>query len=356
MTDTFQLANGEVEYKVEYGASSKAAFKTLYAGLLPKGFTPWLTGTKNESTLVVRKRQPPRPAVSRVPILMALLTLASVVAFGVLERSVYAKFAPGIPDYVVVISYSASILAILAAHELGHRFVADREHLASPTPYLIPGIPDFTASLPSLGIVSLQREPAVNRDAVFDLSIAGPLAAFVVTVVLYFVSGFAAVQSSLPLAGNQVVNAYVSVSQVNPSVVQMAIDSALSGFTPAVAQGYFRLSPVNDAAAIGFLLTFLNLLPMTFFDGGYMAASVFGSRGVRLATYLSVLGLVTLDTPTYWVPAIIVLLIASRQPRGLVLDEVSGARPSKRLVLLLAFLLALLCLPLPQNFATFPLG
>ncbi len=356
VTDSFQLADGEFEYRVEYEPGSKAAFKALCAELRQRGFAPWLTGSKDECTLVVRKRQPPRPAVSRVPVIMALLTLASVVVFGLLERAIYAVFAPQIPDFVVVISYSASIVAILAAHELGHRYVAEKEHVASPTPYLIPGIPDFTAFLPSLGIVSLQREPAVNRDAVFDLAIAGPLAAFAVTVVLYALSGFASVQSAVPFTGNQVVNPYVSVSQVNPSVVQMAIDSVLSRFSPAVAEGYFRLSPVNDAAAIGFLLTFLNLLPMTFFDGGYMAASVLGSRGVKLATYLCVLGLVTIDTPTYWVPAIIVLLIASRQPRGLVLDEVSGARPTKRLVLLLAILLAFLCLPLPQNFATFPLG
>ncbi|MDV3244174.1 MAG: hypothetical protein LYZ66_03215 [Nitrososphaerales archaeon] len=355
VTDTFQLPDGEVEYKITYGPGSKDSFKALCSELLPKGFSPWLAGSKDDCSLVVRKRQPPRPSVSRIPVIMALLTVASVVVFGLLERSTYAIFAPGIPDYVVVVSSCACILAILAAHELGHRYVAEREHVASPTPFLVPGIPGFTAFLPSLGIVSLQREPAVNRDVVFDLSIVGPIAAFGVTLLLYFVGEFAAVQSVVPLSGNRVVNGYV-FTQINPSVIQMAIGSALSGFTSSVAPGYFKLSPINDAAAIGFLLTFLNLLPMTFFDGGYMAASVFGGRGVRVATYLSVLALVTIDTPTYWAPAIIVLLIASRAPRLQVLDEVSEAKRSKKAVLLLALLLAFLCLPFPQNFATFPLG
>jgi hypothetical protein len=359
VTDSFQLPDGEVEYSVEYGPESKGSFEALWSELLPQGLSPWLTGSKEDCTLVIRKKLPPRASTSRIPAFMTLLTVASVTGIGLLEIAIYADFAPAIPSYAVLLSYCVCILAILAAHEFGHRYFAERRHLAPPTPYLIPGVPGFTAYLPSLGIVSLQREPAVNRDSIFDVSVAGPLAAFAVTLVLYVVSAFASVQSALPLAGNQVVNAYIfqiSVSQVNPGALQTAINSALSVFLPSVTPGYFRLSPLIDAASIGFLLTFLTLLPMTFFDGGYMASTVMGGRGVRLATYLSIIALVAIDTPTYWAPAIIVLLISSRQPKVQLLDEVSPPAPSKRVLLLLAILLAFLCLPIPQNVATFPLG
>jgi hypothetical protein len=354
--DSFQLPDGEVEYRVEYGPESKENFRALCSELQPRGFSPWLSGSEDDCSLVVRKWQAPRPSVSGIPVLMALFTVASVAAFGILEVLLYAHFAPIIPDYVVLLAYCACILAILVAHEFGHRYMAERRGSAAPVPYLIPGIPGITAFLPTLGVISTQREPATNMDSLFDISIAGPLAAFGITVVLYVLSAFASVQSSLPLSGNQAINAYFSVGQVNPGVLQTAIDSALSPFLARVTPGYFRLSPVSDAAAIGFMLTFITLLPMSFFDGGYLASTVLGERGVRVATYLSFLALVLIDTPTYWAPAVFTLLLASRSQRVQLFDEVSRPARSKRVLLVLAIILAFLCLPIPQNFATFPLG
>lgn len=355
VNDSFQLPDGEVEYRVVYGPESKQNFRALASELLSKGFSPWLTGSKEDCSLVVRKRQPQRPSVSGIPVVMALFTVASVIAFGILEVLIYSKFAPVIPGYLVLLSYSACIVAILVAHEFGHRYAAELRGTSPRVPYLVPGIPGITAFLPTLGIVSNPREPALNRDALFDVSIAGPLAAFGLTLVLYVLSAFVSVQSSLPLSGNQSINAYFSVSQVNPGVLQILIDSALSPFLKT-APGYVKLSPVNDAAAIGFLLTFIMLLPMAFFDGGYLASTVLSERGVRIATYLSVLALIAIDTPNYWAPAIFTLLVASRQQRLQFLDEVSEPSHSKRVLLVLALLLAFLCVPIPQNLATFQLG
>ena len=353
--DSFQLQDGEMEYRVSYTPESKENFRALCSELLPKGYSPWLVGAEEDCVLLVKKKQEPQRSVSRIPVLMALLTVASVVAFGILEVLIYSDFAPVIPNYVVLLSYCACMLAILVAHEFGHRFVAERRGTSAPVPYLIPGIPGITAFLPSLGIVSTQREPAVNRDTVFDIALAGPLVAFGITLVLYVLSAFASVQSTLPLSGSQSINAYFSVSQVNPGVIQMAIDSALSPFLQRVTPGFVRLSPVSDAAAIGFFFTFITLLPMSFFDGGYLASSVLGERGVRAGTYLGVLALIAIDTPAYWAPAIFTLLIASRQQRVQLLDEVSKPSRRKRLLFVLAIVLAFLCLPIPQNLATFPL-
>ena len=353
--DTFQLPEGEVEYRVGYSPESKEGFKALCSELQPLGFTPRLSGTEADCALVIRKKQPPLPPVSRIPVLMALFTVASVVAFAILEVLIYADFAPIIPGYVVLLSYSACVLAILVAHEFGHRYLAEKKGSAARTPYVIPGIPLITPFLPSLGIVSTQRDAVLNRDTLFDISIAGPVVAFCITVVLYVLSAFASVQSSTPVTTGQAINAYLSVGQVNPGVLQMGIDSALSPFLQHVAPGYVRLSPVSDAAAIGFRLTFLSFLPMAFYDGGYLASAILGERGMRAATYLSILLLVAVDTPAYWAPAIFTLLIASRQQQPQFLDEVSKPARSKRVLLLLAILLAFLCLPIPQNLMTFPL-
>lgn len=353
--DTFQLEDGEMEYRVTYAPDSKQKFKELCAELQPKGYTPWLTGSEEDCVLLVKKKQPPRPSVSRIPVLMALFTVASVVVYGIFEVLSYAKFAPVIPNYVVLLSFCACILAILVAHEFGHRYVAEMRGTSAPVPYIVPGIPAITAFLPTIGIVSTQREAAVNRDSIFDIAIAGPLAALGVTLVLSILGAFASVQSVLPLSGNQQINAFLTVGQVNPGILQMALDSGLSPFLRQIAPNLARLSPVSDATAIGFFLTFVTLLPMSFFDGGYLASAVLGDRGVRAATYLSILLLLALDTPNYWAPAFLTLLIASRQQRLQLLDEVSKPAGTRRLILILAVVLALLCVPIPQNFATFPL-
>lgn len=347
VNDTFQLPDGEVEYKVGYGKDSKKDFRTLFSELRSIGWSPWLVGSEEDCSLVVRKRQPPPASASKIPAVMAVFAAASVVVFGLLEILIYAEFAPVIPWYAVLVSYCGCVLAILAAHEFGHRYVAERRGSAALAPYMIPGIPVVTAFLPSLGIISTQREPAVNRDDLFDVAIAGPLAALGVALVLYVLSSFAVVQSSMPLSQTQVVNS---------GLLQAAMDYVLSPLVRQPAPGYFMLSPVSDAAVIGFTLTFITLLPMSFFDGGYLASTTLGERGLRVATYLSVIALVVLDTPTYWALAIFSLLIASRQQRPLLLDEVSRPARTKRFILVLVIIVAFLCLPVPQNFATFPLG
>ena len=123
-----------------------------------------------------------------------------------------------------------------------------------------------------------------------------------------------------------------------------------------MAPGVVKLSPLADGATVGFLLTFVGILPMTHFDGGYLSSALFGGNVTRRATYLSVLALIIFDTPSYWALAIIILLMAGRPLTLQLYDEVSSPDRTKRFIFLLALLLAFLSLPIPQNIATIPLG
>ncbi len=356
VNDAFQLPEGESEYRVAYEADSGPKFERLHRELAAKGLVPWLTGTTGDCVLMVRKKQPPKQARSMIPLLMALFSLASVSAFAILEQEIYSAYAPNFPWQLVVFAYGACVVMILAVHEFGHRWASKRQGTISPTPYVIPGIPTVTAFLPALGIISPQREPAVNKNRLFDLMIAGPLAALAATLVLNVIGEVTAVPSTLLAHGTQTVNSYISVSQINPSVLQYAMNGALSPFLRQASPGYVNLSPVADAAAVGFMLTFAGLLPLVFFDGGYLSSAVLGSRGTRAATYLGVLTLITFDTPNYWALAIVVLLLAGRQFNTKVYDEVTGVSPRRRAIFLLVVVLAFLCVPVPQNLATVPLG
>jgi len=353
--DSFQLPDGETEYRVSYSEESKSNFEKLTEALGRQGLTPLLAGTKEDCVLFVRKKQAAVQSKSRVPLILALFTFASVVVAAVVEVEVYGAFASGVPWYAVSLPFVACVWLILLAHELGHRVVSRRNKTAPPTPYVIPGVPELTFFLFSLGIISVQREPAVNRDRLFDVMVAGPILALAAAVVLYFVGGVTSVPSALPAQGIQLVNG-IPVEGVSPSVLQYGIGVLISPFIAAPPSGLLSLSPIADAATFGFPLTFVSLLPMVFFDGGYLISAVFGSVPARVGTYLSVLVLILIDVPDYWALAIVVLLLAARPFDIRTRDEVSGISQGRKALYLAMILLAILSVPIPQTIATFPLG
>lgn len=354
--DYFELPEGESEYEVAYGPDSKGAFEQLTEELRPAGLSPQLAGTKEECTLYIRKKVPVPPSRTRAPVILVLLTFAAIAVFGILEILIYGKFGPGMPSYVVFTAYAAGVLVVLGAHEVGHRYVASKRRATPPTTFMIPGIPDVPPYLPAVGLATSHRGASLNRDTLFDVMIAGPLAALLATVILYGCAEFTSLQSAIPLAGNTVVTPYLALGVSNPSILQYALDLMFSPFTANVAPGFLKLSPLLDGASAGFLLSFVSLLPMSSFDGGFVSLAAWGGRASRAATYLSVLVLITFDTPNYWIIAIIVLLLAGRPVNVRLMDEVTDSSRNRKILAVVMVIVAFLCVPIPQNIATIPLG
>jgi uncharacterized membrane protein (DUF485 family) len=351
--DSFVLPGGEFEYQVTYDEGTKGKFVGLSHELEAKGYRAELTGAQDEPVLVLRKAEPSARPPPRLPALLALLTLVSIVVFSLLQRVVYEQLAPSIGGYQVFFGFGVAVAVMLGAHEVAQRYVAKARHGGHANSYLLPGIPFLPPFIPSLGFAASQTEPALNRDRLFDTVVAGPLAILGLAIVFYILGDVTAVQSSITFQASRLANSTVSI---NPSVIQMAIDSALGPVLPKVAQGYLLLSPVSDGATVGFVLAFVGLLPMASFDGGLLSTSALGSRAARAATYLSVLALLVLDTPTYWALAVVVLLIAGRPFKLKLLDDVSRLSSSRKWAYVGLLVLAFLCLPFPHNLGTYALG
>jgi len=354
--DSFQLPDGEMEFSVVYGPDSKERFVELCRALTASGFTPRLAGTKEEALLFVRKAQTVGERQSRVPVILALLALGSVLVFGLFLGIVtYPQYAPSVPGGVVILLYGAAVIGIVAAHELGHAYISRKKGETPPTSYLLPGILGVTYALPVLGIISRQRGPAVNRDRFFDVMLAGPLMGLAVSLALYVLGALFAVQSAVPLQSCQQINGTLTLC---PSVIQMGLDAVVGPLLPHAALGYSVLSPLADGAIVGLILTFVGLLPMASLDGGHLSNLVWGPGASRIATYLSVVLLISVDPPAYWALAFVVLLLMSlnRDSEVQLLDEVSSISNNRRWLYLGALVLALLCMPLPQTIAGFPLG
>ena len=79
--------------------------------------------------------------------------------------------------------YSATILAILGAHEMGHYLACRYYRVDASLPYFIPMLGVLTGTF---GAVIRIREPILYKRALFDIGIAGPIAGFLVAVPALF--------------------------------------------------------------------------------------------------------------------------------------------------------------------------
>jgi len=110
--------------------------------------------------------------------------------------------------------------------------------------------------------------------------------------------------------------------------------------------GEVLMTPLLFAAWIGFLVTFLNLLPAWQLDGGHLARTLMGPKLHKYATYGSMVILVLLD---FWVMALFILFLSSRSPGANPLDDISPLSQKRKLAYAGVVVLAFLCAPIPSG-------
>lgn len=350
---SFTLPDGELEFQIAYDGESKHKFVDLKSQVTPLGYRPELTGSMEECVLTLRKVVPTTKRLPRLPVFFALSTLGALAVSALLQQEIYHDLVPSLSNYVTFFAFGVTVAVLLGVHELVQRLMARKRDAGRANSYLIPGIPIIPPYLPTWGFATTQRDPALNRDSLFDTLVAGPLAVLGLTIVLYAVGSLTAVQSTVAFSQTPLVNSTVTI---NPNVIQISIGTLLTPFVRSVPAGYLAVSPLVDAATIGFILVFLWLLPIASYDGGLMATAAWGPRAARAAGYLSVLALLVFDTYTYWAIAVIGLILVGRPFQLKLLDEVSPLSSSRRWLLVGMLVVAFLCLPIPKNLATFPLG
>jgi Zn-dependent protease len=236
-------------------------------------------------------------------------------------------------DFAVL--YTFSLIGILGVHEAGHMFAARIHKIRTTWPYFIPGIP--VVGIPTFGAMIQSRGLTINRDLLFDVAIAGPLAGLVIAIIVSFYGAYTSPVLD-PAIAQQLDGSLV---KLNDSVL---MTFALAVFGKAGPDVEVLMSPVLFAAWLGFLITFLNLLPAWQLDGGHMARSVFGQKIHRIATYASVAVLFLLR---YEMMAIFILLFSMRNMDVRPLDDVSPLSKNRKLAYIAVIAIAALCAPLP---------
>lgn len=243
--------------------------------------------------------------------------------------------------FEMAIIYTLSLLGILGIHEAGHLVAARIHKLKTTWPYFIPGLPVY--GIPTFGAFIQSRGLTINREILFDIAIAGPIAGLVIAIIVSVFGAYTAPTIPDDIAQQlKEESRLIEWNQGEPLLMR----GALSLFGKGGAGEEVILTPVLFAAWIGFLITFLNLLPAWQLDGGHMARTLIGAKLHRYATYGSMAVLVLLG---YWFMAIFILILSSRNPSAQPLDDVSPLPKNRKIVYAVVVILAVLCAPLPSS-------
>lgn len=201
------------------------------------------------------------------------------------------------------IPFSASLLLILLAHEMGHYLFCRYYRVRATLPFFIPA----PTMIGTLGAVIRIKAPIRSRAALFDIGIAGPIAGFIVAVVTLIV----ALSLSKPLAAG------IGGSDLHlgfPLIFYIAHD-LLRRFDPnysisALPLARIYLHPTAVAAWVGMYATALNLIPSSQLDGGHIVYAL-APRAHRLISWITVVVLLFLGRYNYgwwfWASLIIVM-------------------------------------------------
>ena len=167
------------------------------------------------------------------------------------------------------IPFAGTLLFILVTHELGHYVLSRIHRVPASLPLFIPGPPHFIGTF---GAIIRMRGPIMNRRALFDIGVAGPLAGFVIAVVALIVG--------LQLSTVVDRTATFGLQLGEPLLLQFLSWLVIGSLPP---QADVVLHPIAFAAWFGLFVTSLNLIPIGQLDGGHVAYALWGNRQKTMA-------------------------------------------------------------------------
>jgi membrane-associated protease RseP (regulator of RpoE activity) len=209
-------------------------------------------------------------------------------------------------DFALGMHFSVPFLLILTVHEFGHYFTAMYHKVKASLPYYIP-FPPIPLSLGTMGALIRLRSVVPSNKQNFDIGIAGPIAGFVIALLVLFY-GF----TNLPPAEH--------IFSIHPEYEQYGLNYAEhvynkpSDSTVSISLGknllfLFFEKVVADPELVpnpnemmhypyllaGFLalvFTSLNLLPIGQLDGGHVLYGLVGYKKHRVIASVFFVGFI----------------------------------------------------------------
>jgi Zn-dependent protease len=279
-------------------------------------------------------------AKRQVPLHLIFFVVAVTFVFydGLMRSdSIFAKTYVSDP-ILLAGAYTISLMGILGIHELGHMIALKHYNIKASWPYFLPGVPGI---IPTFGALITQRSNMPNKNVMFDVGIAGPIAGLIITVIVSIYGS--AISTLVPIEEYQRLSEENRLFSFDTGLLMIA---TLHMTDKAVENTVLVMSPLLFAAWIGFALTSINLVPAWQLDGGHLARAMFGERWHRIITYA---GIGALFIMGFWPMAILVLILSQRFPSNAPLDDVTSLSPRRKLLFFITLGIAIVTAPIPSS-------
>lgn len=286
----------------------------------------------------VRWVNEPTPNNRWLPSLLAVLTVISILAtYTVMYGMTELTWQSAVGSLGLAAQFTAALVAILLAHELGHYFTARRFGVAVSLPYLIP----FPLSpFGTMGAVIRMKDIPPSKKAMLWTGAAGPLAGLIVALPILIAGLALSNVEPLPQSGTYLME--------GNSLLYMGLKYLIHGeWLPSATHDVF-MHPLAFAGWAGLLVTSFNLIPAGQLDGGHIAYAWLGARS-RYLTWgiLAVLLGLGLLWPGWLLWAVLVFIFARTQQEPLNTITPLGSREiAVAICLLVVFVLTFTPFPL----------
>jgi membrane-associated protease RseP (regulator of RpoE activity) len=324
--------------------SPGAAVERLRPRLAPRGYTPFLREEQGTVWVhAVAQADVAEPTRLLLHLGLFIATVITTLVAGAFEQGVAFRELWAHPSRLLAgVPFSATLIAILGVHEFGHYGVGRHHGMPVSLPFFIPVPPVPPFILGTMGAVIRLRGAILDRRALFDMAIAGPLAGLVVAVPAYVVgiswSRVISIAEYSSMSGNE--------PSLGPSLLAVIVHRLVLGPMPPNA-GAIELHPVATAAWFGFFVTALNLIPAGQLDGGHIVYALFG-RQHALISKLAVAGLVVIGLAfgslnwLVWAALIVIIMGFRHSPT---MDDITPLDGRRRALGVFALILLVLLLP-----------
>lgn len=240
------------------------------------------------------------------------------------------RFAEALP-------IALGLFVILISHEVGHWLLARRHQVRLSWPFFLPAV-----QVGSFGAITRFESLVPNRNALFDIALAGPAFGGITSLLLLVVGLLLSHPGSLFQLPNQFFQGSILVGSLARVVLGSALHSPVVNIHPLVIIGW-----------LGLVITALNLMPAGQLDGGRIVQAIYGRKTAGRTTFATIvlLAIVSLGNPLamYWA---IVILFLQRDLERPSLNEITEPDDARAALCLLAlFLMITTLLPLTPALA-----
>jgi membrane-associated protease RseP (regulator of RpoE activity) len=358
-------------YRGSLIGDSLQAYDLLSASLKEYHLTPLFT-TENGQQLILLVPELPiaKKPKNWINLLMFILTLLSVIVSGGLF-SADASLPTDAWQLIVYLvkhgwPFAISLIAILGTHELGHYFAGKAHGVQVTLPFFIP-LP--LTQLGTMGaFISMKSAPKNKRD-LMDIAVAGPLAGFVVSLIVLWIGLGQSTLNTIPAAlpegivyqmeGNSILYLlmkFLHFGKLLPEPVSTNgfplllhwLKYFFTGHPSPLGSLDVTISSVAWAGWVGLLITSLNLIPAGQLDGGHIFQLLFGQKNARRALPFIVvlLGILGLAWSGWWLWAAIVFLLGRSYAQTM--DQITELDTKRKVLGWLAIFVFVICfIPVP---------